>query len=458
MNILLLNQNPVVEKLVTLSAHKLGATVVSVRSTEELEVGDYDLLIVDEEVYGFEIFGDLTAKVTYKKSLYLHARDSEPVDIFNYQIKKPFLPTDLVELLSKIAHAITEGEGKKSDDFEDDQNADETFENFDDSELEDEQNESETFENLDTLDEDLTSLSGSDDTDDSFLDDDFADNLMEEDEDVGEEQQILDQDDVQEVQKLLEDEESDGDDLFISDLNDISDTEEPNKEDTQALLKSELDEIIANDFHDDEQDKTALEDEKMPEEDLLVEEPQEDIDLTTEALLKGELDEIIANDFHDDEQDETEPEPVDEVEMDDEKLEEDVELSTEELKEDEDISLESLEAKIEDEVSKLDDETLNTPIDEEMLDELDDESLDELSLLDEDMLKTAIGEGDEVIDESDLEADDLRDEDMIPDLQVETDNGSEALKTLLKALESEDVKASLKGMKIDIHISIGPAK
>ncbi len=158
-----------------------------------------------------------------------------------------------------------------------------------------------------------------------------------------------------------------------------------------------------------------------------------------------------------------------EIDDDNDTLEFDEELS--DIDKDEVLdgeALDTLEDEIETAVLGLSDEELEEDIDEETL--LDIVSSNEtlanftgLDDLDEQSLKVAVGEA----EASDFETPDLlnsaedtyekQEVDTVPD-SIKTDNkseGAEALKTLLKALENDDVAKSLKGMNITINISFG---
>ena len=67
MKILLLYDNPVVNKLVTLSAQKTSDTLVVVTSIDEIAEDNYDLLVVDDTLYSDELFEELSSKVKYTK-------------------------------------------------------------------------------------------------------------------------------------------------------------------------------------------------------------------------------------------------------------------------------------------------------------------------------------------------------------------------------------------------------
>ena len=56
MKILLLNDNPVVNKLVTLSAQKTSDELDVVNSIDDIDSRSYDLLVVDDTSYSDEMF------------------------------------------------------------------------------------------------------------------------------------------------------------------------------------------------------------------------------------------------------------------------------------------------------------------------------------------------------------------------------------------------------------------
>jgi len=98
--ILLVNDNPVVNKLVTLSAQKTSDELDVASLIDEVREGSYDLLVLDNTLYSETVIDELQSKVDYKKSLYIYSKDAGEVEGFTATLKKPFLPTDLVELFS----------------------------------------------------------------------------------------------------------------------------------------------------------------------------------------------------------------------------------------------------------------------------------------------------------------------------------------------------------------------
>ena len=103
MKILLLNDNPVVNKLVTLSAQKTSDDLDVVNSIDDITSDTYNLLVIDDTLYTSNIFEELKEKITFSQSLYICSRDAQEVPQFDSILKKPFLPTDLVELFSVLS-------------------------------------------------------------------------------------------------------------------------------------------------------------------------------------------------------------------------------------------------------------------------------------------------------------------------------------------------------------------
>ena len=397
MKILLLNDNPVVTKLVTLSAQKTDDEVTVTHSVEEAPVGSYDLLVIDDAQYNEEGYTELQNKIKFKKSLFICSRDNKNEGNFSATIKKPFLPTDMVDLITDL---------KKNLDVTEDVHEDESDEELLDG-LE--------LEGLDDLDE-LEDVDGIEDLDDEFILDD---------EELG--KSVLDDEEAQKVKELLDDEDLNLDYDLSLDLDD------------------EGDEVIAEEPLIDD---TELEDTDL-EEEFDLDERVEDIDLDDEIDLDlAEVDLENEEVFNESE-----------ILPKDEELPENV-IEAEEFEE-------NLEAQIEDAVEELSKEDLESEVDEDTLLEIASNEIDSFANLNSKDLKVALGE--EVVDDvdgaidtdSEDEADDIVDTvDTVVDTETEIpldkDNKKgavESLKTLLTALENENVVAAMKGAKITINIS-----
>ncbi|MDF1882323.1 HAMP domain-containing protein [Sulfurimonas sp. SAG-AH-194-C21] len=225
MNILLINDNPVVNKLVTLSAQKTSDNLEVVESLENLESTTYDLVVIDDTLYSDELHMELNAKVQYSQSLYICSRDAEAVSGFTKILKKPFLPTDLVELFSVFSKEADEIDLSvlDEDDVEISLDAPDIEELDDEISLDelDEIGELDELEELDGLDE-LEELKD-EESSDSILDDDEAqkviDLLEETDTDLDEVLELEEELDLElEAEEETEDEEELDLDILLKDL------------------------------------------------------------------------------------------------------------------------------------------------------------------------------------------------------------------------------------------------
>ena len=215
MKILLLNDNPVVNKLVTLSAQKTSDELDVVDSLDSLQPGEYDLLIVDDTMYNDDMFSELKSKIIFSSSLYICSRDAAKVEAFSSTLKKPFLPTDLVELFLKFSKEVNMSSSSKEEIATDP----DELEEFDTQELvldEDLDTEELSLEDEDldlSLDDEL--LLEDDELvledDDLNLDDELSlgdeeldDELLFDDEDLTGGESILDDDEAQKVKDLLD--------------------------------------------------------------------------------------------------------------------------------------------------------------------------------------------------------------------------------------------------------------
>lgn len=444
MKILLLNNNPVVNKLVTLSVQKTSDELSVAESVEAIEPKNYDLLIVDDALYGENFMQDVGSKIKFNKSLFICSKEAKFTEEFTRVLKKPFLPTDLVEVLISLGKMVDTIELDKMDETHDAET--DSFDDLDEVDGFDELEDLDEFEGLDEI-EGLDELDQLDDLDEKpkskpaeeelYLDetgDTLEDDSLEGFEELGEElgldeldeneeynefeevgsdngkeaDGILDKDELQEVQNLLEETEMEEDLGFDDSDLELEDFEEPETEEKET-------EEASDDLEFDESD---LELEDFEEESLEKPESNEEIYELEEDL---ESKEVSAD----------ESEPVDDFE--------------------------DLASQIESAVQALSDEDLQTEVDQDLL-----FNIDSLSSRD---LKLAIGEevNDEEFDESGaIDEEEQHDEEFEDDFSNNADSSSksgnegvEALKKLLKALSNEDVVASLKGMKISINITLG---
>ncbi len=233
MNILLINDNPVVNKLVTLSAQKTSDNLEVVDSLENLESSTYDLVVIDDTLYSDELHMELNAKVQYSSSLYICARDAEEVSDFTKILKKPFLPTDLVELFSVLSKVVDEIDLSVLDEHENEAS-------LELQELEDEI-EIEELEGLDELEDEIEELESLDEELDlGELEDELEEEM------TG--NRILDDEEAQKVKDLLDETDMNIDDELLLeaeeeiDIDIASQIENAVEDLSEEELESEMDE------------------------------------------------------------------------------------------------------------------------------------------------------------------------------------------------------------------------
>ncbi len=383
MKILLLNTNPVVNKLVTLSAQKTSDELDVVKSIDEIKSSRYDLLVVDDTSYTESMFEELKEKITFSESLYISARETKDVPEFTSTLKKPFLPTDLVELFSLVSKKV----GSKHIEKEVDIGTD--------------------FELLDSLDDDF-----------SLEDDEFSleDDDLGEDDEIGE--GVLDNEEAQKVKDLLDETSEE-----ISNLDELDDE-----------LNFDIDDLeLDSDFFEDETDSEVVKNDNelnLDEEDLEFED--DDLDLSLDVAKEDDMDETLGTEFDE------------ELSVDEEDLLDSFDLD--------------LETQIETAVSELSVEDLNSEVNKETLLDIATSEINSIDSLTSKDFKIAFGEEVEEIDDDALAEDETFDE--VEELKQEIDehtknDGVEALKKLLEALNDKNVAASMKGMKISINITLG---
>jgi len=441
MRLLLLNNNPAVSRLIKLSVDKVGYAMDEFDDYGLVPLTNYDVIMVDNELYDEAELKALSEQVHCEYFLYICQRGSEKPALMNVSLEKPFLPTDFLTLLEKVKNVIAST--KSHEEEEEDHNIlveeskEETFDidNIDtfgvDSASVDEmssleelslEEDEDSLMALDSLDEeteeqniptfdldtkeedalDLAFIKGSDKdaTDDLSLSEFDFDDISSEDEaeeeDALEEKQsapcILDRDDINEVKQLLDDDEA-----------------EQQSDALLTLEEPELDELTWEDT-----------DEALPmlEESVAQEEDEEEIPQETECLtttLSEELqeeDEAVANEGLD----EIQEEMIDDFQ-------------------------EEIEEKIEDEqVGQSITMDVTKSIDTSMFSSLDD--------LNENVIKRAFGE--EVDDEV------AEDHFVASPQEVEVIRGeieSSIARSLSSLSQSDILKEALKGMRINISIT-----
>jgi len=125
MNILLVNNDTVIAKLIRLSTQKTGDRLDIATSIDEVREESYDLLILEGGLFDRAFLERLNDKVIYAHSIFITTRDQEETSLFEKQLHKPFLPTELLVLLHQFASIVKKEQEELSkeivfDDFESD--------------------------------------------------------------------------------------------------------------------------------------------------------------------------------------------------------------------------------------------------------------------------------------------------------------------------------------------------
>ncbi len=101
MKVLLLNDNPIIDKLVTLSAQKRGDKLVKVSDGPAYEAGQYDLLIIDESSASVHLPSEAAEHISYGLTLFIASRGTAIPDLYDQTLYKPFLPMELLSIFKK---------------------------------------------------------------------------------------------------------------------------------------------------------------------------------------------------------------------------------------------------------------------------------------------------------------------------------------------------------------------
>ncbi len=117
MNILLVNDDAVVAKLVKLITQKTGDRLDIATSVDEIRSENYDLLILDGNLFSREFLERLNDRVIYAHSLFITTRGSDDTDLFEKHLFKPFLPTELLFILRQVAELIEKEQKELSREF-----------------------------------------------------------------------------------------------------------------------------------------------------------------------------------------------------------------------------------------------------------------------------------------------------------------------------------------------------
>ena len=399
MKVALINKNPAVSRLITLSLNKIGTEYSEFEDLNGFDDAQFDFIIIDSDVDSSELATD-------KKVMYLASRGESKPEFATLMLEKPFLPTEFISVFEQNIpkdEPVAEQNASEQDesdfgDFSDEAinfdemsgfklpDIDTNLENFADLDKEllesgidspsedinesdlQEENEASDAESLEEL-EDLQELASEDLADES-VDEETSEAIS----DANESEESKDGD-LAELSALVDEienmpEESEADEELNKNLDDII-----SQNDVAGLVDeknagSELDEIDQSKFELSEIDSLdeELNSEEVDETDAKNLEQEE---LNLDELAKFDDENSLENELNLDEISEADEE---QIQVDDEKAEEDIE--EEALDEISSEELENLES------SESENASSEMPV-EELEDVSEPEAKEDLGLVDE---------------------------------------------------------------------------
>jgi len=103
MNILVLNKNIVVSKLISLSIKDFDVNITEEESLSHIEVDRYDIIFIDDSVFDNRVVKFLNSAISpIKIILYTNENDNLKDLNYDFKIKKPFLPLSIVNILNEV--------------------------------------------------------------------------------------------------------------------------------------------------------------------------------------------------------------------------------------------------------------------------------------------------------------------------------------------------------------------
>ncbi|HEB9337261.1 TPA: hypothetical protein RZK48_000221 [Campylobacter coli] len=501
MKILLLNENPVVSRLISLSAKKMSYGFEEVNTYDE-NLGHYDVIIVDSDT-------PAPLKILKEKcdKLIFLAPRNQSVDIEAQILHKPFLPTDFLNLLNQenlkiddsIVLPIDESENPYADisldldslnldDLPDENNnaqesdfsLEEGLESLTLDDMEEETSQKEiASENIDEeLNVDDLSLDEEQDEDnsiseqvevshleekheealealsqDDILNDEFSEEKEEELE--TQEQDVEEQDKIEDIQELedktvdldnnlsQDDEISNAQEISIDDVLDVKEEAQPDVLKEEEPDKTQVQDFVADDFPIVEEQETELDFDDIPEDAEFLGQAKEEDEAVEDFLPVVEDQENL--DEHD------EFEEMSNLSTQDQIKEELAQLDELEYDIDSDDSIKVLEDFKEEPI--LDDKDLPSNDEEVIVPKLEINDFDSLKESD---IQAALGEEISTLKDNKNEKLETKEEQLMSETSEEIVNelSQSIAGAITSSIKDDTLKAALKGMNMNINISI----
>ena len=429
MKVALVNKNPAVSRLITLSLNKIGVEYVEFDDVNAVS-GEFDYIIIDSDMESADVKFD-------QKVMYLAPRGGIKPDFADIMLEKPFLPTEFINLFEESKAVNVAGDDTKAElglddsaNFDDFEHIDENYEELQNFELPEIDTD---FENLAKEDE----TEKLDDLDDNVLNDELLKEHLEDSSvgDLEDEEISLDEADTE-----LIDENSEETEAANENVDDESSKTPKAEETIEDGLSSDFGDLSALVDEIENMDESSPVDEEARDElekiveqntqNLKTDENDEELDDISQS--KKELSEIdsLDEELNSEEADETDAKNLEQEELnidelakfdDEDSLENEINLE-DKPKDDENLD-ESSEA--DEEQIQVDDEKAEEDIEEEALDEISSEELEnlepsentsnempveELEDVSEPEAKEDLGLADETFEEENAQEEDTKDE------------------------------------------------
>ena len=94
MKVALINKNPAVSRLITLSLNKIGTEYSEFEDLNGFDDTQFDFIIIDSDVDSSELATD-------KKVMYLASRGESKPEFATLMLEKPFLPTEFISVFEQ---------------------------------------------------------------------------------------------------------------------------------------------------------------------------------------------------------------------------------------------------------------------------------------------------------------------------------------------------------------------
>ncbi|BCD68598.1 hypothetical protein [Nitratiruptor sp. YY09-18] len=194
MRLLLINKNPVVSRMMHMSVPKAGFDIEECDNVYDLPTGNYEVVVIDDEMYDENFLHDIKQHINYKQLGLISGSKNTQSDEFDFVLTKPFLPTDLIEVLRKVKSSVEEIKEQASVAPGESETP----------QPQQERSEAEPFDSL--LDRDRSPMNSAQIESIVEVEESFEESPFVKDE-IKEQGNILDQSELAEVTKLLNDEE-----------------------------------------------------------------------------------------------------------------------------------------------------------------------------------------------------------------------------------------------------------